>query len=66
MEELGSVFSQWIVLYTDYFNFQFSSLHTFYKPDYIKTNSSTKVKSYFSFKIDKLPDKYSTLDMHGV
>ena len=43
----------------------FSYLHTFYKPNNIKTKSSTKVNSYFSIKFDKLADKCSTLDMHG-
>ena len=35
-----------IVLYTNYFNFQFSYLHTFYKPNNIKIKPRTKVKTY--------------------
>ena len=38
--------NEWIVLYNNYFNFQFSYLHTFYKPNNIKTKLSTKVKTY--------------------
>ena len=52
------------MLYTHYFNFQFSYLHTFYKPNNIKTKAGTRIKSDFSIKLDKLTDKYSTLDMH--
>ena len=51
--------------YTHYFNFQFFYVHPFYKPNNIKTKPSTKVKSYFSIKLDKLTDKYSTLDTPG-
>ena len=47
MEKLDSALCQRIVLDTHYFNFQFSYLHTFYKPNNIKTKPSTKVKSYF-------------------
>ena len=46
--------SEWIVLYTNYFNFQFYYLHTFYKPNNIKTKPSTKV-------IFKLIFKFSTI-----
>ena len=49
MEKPDSALYQWIVLYTDYFNFQFSYLHTFYKPKNIKTKPSTKVKFIFKF-----------------
>ena len=45
MEKLDSAFGQWIVLYTHYFDFQFSYLHTFYKSNNIKTKPSTNVKS---------------------
>ena len=44
MEKLHSALYQWIALYTNYFNFQFSYLHTFYKPKNIKSKSSTKFK----------------------
>ena len=40
-------------------------LHTFYKPNNAKTWPRTKFKSCFSIKLNKLTDKYSTLDMHG-
>ena len=53
------------MLYTHYFNFHFSYLHTFYKPNSTKTKSSTKFKSYFLIKVDELADKYSTSDMHA-
>ena len=46
LEKLNSALCQWNVLYTNYFNFQFSYLHTFYKPNNIKTKPSTKVKTY--------------------
>ena len=46
MEKLDSALCQCIVLYTNYFNFQFSYLHTFYKPENIHTKPSTKVKTY--------------------
>ena len=65
MEKLDNAFCQCIVLYTHYFNFQFSYLHTFYKPNNIKTKPSTKVKSYFSINLNKLTDKYFTLDTPG-
>ena len=45
MEKLNSALCQWIVVYTIYFNFQFSYLHTFYNPENIKTKPSTKVKT---------------------
>ena len=38
--------NEWVVLYTNYFNFQFFYLHTFYKTNNIKTKPSTKVKTY--------------------
>ena len=46
MEKLDSALYQRIALYPNYFNFQFSCLHTFYKPKNIKTKPSTKVKTY--------------------
>ena len=46
MEKLDRALYQRIVLYTNYFNFQFSYLHTFSKPKNIKTKPSTKVKTY--------------------
>ena len=46
MEKLDSALHLWIVLYTNYFNFWFSYLHTFYKPNNIKNKASTKVKTY--------------------
>ena len=45
MEKLDSALCQGIVLYNNYFNFQFSHLHRFYKPNDIKTKSSREVKS---------------------
>ena len=65
METLDSALCQWIVLYTHYFNFQFSYLHTFYKPNIIKTKPSTKAEYYFEIYLDKETDKHSTLDPHG-
>ena len=50
MEKLDSALYQWIMLYTNYFNFQFSYLHTFYKPKNIKTKPSTKLKLIFKFR----------------
>ena len=38
--------SELSVVYTNYCNFQFSYLHTFCKPDNIKTKPSTKDKTY--------------------
>ena len=49
MEKLDSALCQWIVLYTHYFNFQFSYLYTFYKLNNIKTKPSTKLKLIFKF-----------------
>ena len=46
MEKLSNGLYQWIVLYTDYFNFQFSYLHTFYKPKNVKSKPSAEVKTY--------------------
>ena len=49
MEKLDSVLCQWTLLYTNYFNFQFSYCNTFYKPNNIKTKPSKKVKTLFEF-----------------
>ena len=49
MEKLDSALYQWIVLYTNSFNFQFSYRHTFYKAKNIKTKPSTKLKLIFKF-----------------
>ena len=49
MEKLDSALCQWIVLYTNYLNFQFSYLHTFYKQKNIKTKPSIKLKPIFKF-----------------
>ena len=47
MEQVDSTLCQSIVVYTIFFNFQFSHyLHTFYKPNNIRTKPSTKVKTY--------------------
>ena len=46
MEKLHSALYQRIVLYTNYFNFQFSYVHTFYKPKNIKSKPSIKVKTH--------------------
>ena len=48
MEKLDSGYcvNERIVLYTNYFNFQYSYLDTFYKPNNIKIKPSTKVKTY--------------------
>ena len=45
--------------------FQFSYLHTFYKPNNIKTKPNTKIKTYFQIQLDKKTDKYSSLDPLG-
>ena len=37
MEKLGNALCLCLVLHTHYFNFQFCYLHTFYKPNNIKT-----------------------------
>ena len=65
MEKLDSALCQWIALYANHFNFQFSYLHTFYKTNKIKTNSSTKVKTHIQIYHNKGTDKCSTLDPHG-
>ena len=49
MEKLDSALSLWIVLYNN-LNFQSSYLHTFYKPNNIKTKSNTKFKTYIRGK----------------
>ena len=49
MEKLDSALYQWTVLYTNYFSFQFSYLHIFYKPKDIKATPSTKLKLIFKF-----------------
>ena len=64
MEKFDSALYQWIGLYTNYFNFQFSYLHKFYELKNIKTKSSTKVKTYIQIYHDNGTDKYSTLDPH--
>ena len=46
MEKLDGPLCLRILLYTNYFNSQFSSLYTFYKPNNIKSKPSTKVKTY--------------------
>ena len=46
MEKLDSAFCQQVLLYHDYFNFQFSYLHTLCKPNNIKTKPSSKFKTY--------------------
>ena len=48
MKKLNSALYQSIVLYTDYFNFQFSYLHTFYKPKNIKT-----IKKHLAWALKK-------------
>ena len=64
MGKLDSALYQWILLYTNYFNFQLSYLHTFYKPNNIKTKPNTKLKLIFRFSTLKR-HKCSTLDPHG-
>ena len=65
MEKLNSALYQLIVLYTNYFNFQFSYLHTFYKPNNIKTKPSTKLECKYSHLAQqKATDNCSTLDPH--
>ena len=41
----------------NYFSFQFSYLHTFYKANNIKTKHSTKVKTYIQIKHSNGTDK---------
>ena len=50
MEKLNSALSI-NVLYTNYLSFQFSDLHTFYKPNNIKTKPTTKAKTYIQIYI---------------
>ena len=59
MEKFDSALCQWIVLYTNYFNFQFSYLHTFYKPSNIKTKPSTKVTFKPVFKFNTIKGQIS-------
>ena len=49
MEKLDSTLHQWIVPYTNYFNFQFSYHLTFYKPKNIKPSLAQKLKLIFKF-----------------
>ena len=65
MEKLDSALYQRIKLNTNYFNFHFSYLLTFYKPKNIKTKPSTKFKTYIQISHNNGTDKYSTLDPHG-
>ena len=53
MQKLGSALCQWILLYTNYFNFRFSYLQTFYKSNNIKTRPRTKLKHIFKFSTIK-------------
>ena len=49
MEKIDSALCRSIVLYANYFRFQFSYLHTFYRQINInntKTKPSTKIKTY--------------------
>ena len=50
------------MLYTNYFNFQFSYLHTLYKPNNINTKPSAKVKTYIKIEHNDGTDKSSTLE----
>ena len=52
MEKLDSALCQWIVLYTHYFNFHFSYLHTFYKPITLLHESATERVYYKSFETE--------------
>ena len=63
MEKLNGALSV-NVLYTNYLNFQFSDLQTFYKPNNIKTKPTTKAKTYIQIYINGTY-KCSTLDPHG-
>ena len=65
MEKLDSALYQRIKLNTNYFNFHFSYLLTFYKPKNIKTKPSTKFKTYIQIEHNNGTDKYSTLEPHG-
>ena len=64
MEKPDSALCLWIVLYTNYFNFQFSYLYTFYKPNNIKTKPSIKVKTYSNLAQLGTDEGFS-LDPHG-
>ena len=64
MEKLDSGLSH--VLYANYFNFQFSYLHTFCKSNNTKTTPSTEVKLIFKFSTIIMTDKGFNLDSHGV
>ena len=65
MEKLGNALRLCLVLHTHYFNFQFCYLHTFYKPNNIKTKPTTKVKTYIQIWHNIGTDKCFTLDPHG-
>ena len=41
------------MVYPNYFDFQFSYLHTFYKPNNIKTEPAQKLKLIFKFSTIK-------------
>ena len=56
MEKLNSALSI-NVLYTNYLSFQFSDLHTFYKPNNIKTKPTTKAKTYIQIKDEERMEK---------
>ena len=49
MEKLDSALYQCIVLYTNYFDFQFSYLHTFYKQKTLKPSLAQNLKLIFKF-----------------
>ena len=49
MEKLDSALYQWIVLYTNHFNSQFSYLHSFYKPKTLKPSLGQKLKLILKF-----------------
>ena len=49
MEKLDSALCIWTVLYTNYFNFQ--CIHTFYKPNNIKTKPSANVISCYTIAL---------------
>ena len=48
MEKLDSALCQWITLYTNDLDFQFSYLYTFYKSNNIENKVSTKLKLIYS------------------
>ena len=63
MEKLYTALCQWIALHTHYFNFQFSYLYTFYKPNIKVLKQSLAEKLYLIFKLNSIKrHKYSTLD----